>query len=383
MEIKKIIQEFVKQNEHELILLVEELVLIPAPSHKEIKRAEFCRNWLAARGIKQTRMDNAGNMIYEYNVQKEKKNLLFMAHMDTVFAEDTPLAIKRENGRISCPGISDDTVNVAILLLMIKYLYEQSPAFSKGLILCANVCEEGLGNLKGSRELITEYENRILGVVSFDLYRDCIYTECIGSIRYQVKAATRGGHSFSDFGRPNAIERMSEFIRKLYAFPAQKGTDTTYNVGIIQGGTSVNTIASSAEILFEYRSDKEEMLSRCEKFFYDTIDSMQEENVKFSCEIVGKRPCMHDVEQNEIFKMAERCREEVAKVTGVDPVYAKASTDCNIPLSKGIPAICLGLCEGGGAHTAQEWIRENSIVEGLFVGLNILYGMEEITNDKL
>ncbi|MDD6573178.1 MAG: M20/M25/M40 family metallo-hydrolase [Thermoflexaceae bacterium] len=378
MKHEKMIEDFVKQNEKELITLLETLVLIPAPSHKEIKRADFCRKWLDVQGINNVKMDDAGNVIYEYHVQKGTHNLMFMAHLDTVFPEETPLSIKHENGRISCPGISDDTVNAVILLLMMKYLHEYSPELSKGLILSVNVCEEGLGNLKGSRALIEEYEDRLFGVVSFDLYRDCIYTECIGSIRYKVKAVTKGGHSFGDFGKTNAIERMSKFIQELYAFKIPEGTTTTYNVGTIQGGTSVNTIAPSAEILFEYRSDSEEMLLKCEDFFHDIIRRMQTEEVRFSYEIVGKRPCMHNVDRNMVLRMAETCQRAALNVTGIKPVFAKASTDCNIPLSKGIPAICLGLCEGGGAHTLQEWLKESTVLEGLVLGLNVLYGLEEL-----
>lgn len=380
MEAEKRIAAFAENNKEELISLLETLVLIPAPSHNESGKADYCRTWLESQGINEVKMDDAGNVIYEYNMREGKNNIMFMAHLDTVFPEETPLAIKRENGLVCCPGISDDTVNVAILLMMIKFLHENRPQFDTGLIFSANVCEEGLGNLKGSKQLISDYGDRLDKVISFDLYRDRIYTECIGSVRYKVKAVTEGGHSFGDFGKPNAIERMAQFIRELYTFQIPDGIAATYNVGTIQGGTSVNTIAPSAEILFEYRSNSEDMLLKCEEFFHSVIGKMQTEEVQFTYETVGKRPCMHNPDKEMILKMAEICQREVMEVTGIKAAYGKASTDCNIPLSRGIPAICLGLCEGGGAHTLQEWLRESTIPDGLVLGLRIMYRLENINS---
>lgn len=360
------IEEYIEKRYGELIELLETLTVIPAPSFCEKDRELFCRQWLYNKGI-QTKTDKAGNMIYEYNLKE--KNIIFMAHLDTVFPKETKLSIKRENGKIMCPGISDDTVNVVAIMMLIEYLDRHKIDTEYGIILCANVCEEGLGNLYGCRELMEAYKDRVALVVSFDLYRNKIFTDCIGSVRYEVTTYTKGGHSYGDFGNANAIEKLAQLINDLYQYEVPQNSNTTYNVGTISGGTSVNTIAQSAKMLFEYRSDKYEALKHAEEYFYKQIENNKSAECDITCEVVGNRPCSEVIDREYIESIADRVADIIAEVTGDRPTKDKASTDCNIPLSMGIPAICYGLCKGGGAHTLEEWLEEDSIKNGMIIAL--------------
>ena len=236
---------------------------------------------------------------------------------------------------------------------------------SVGLIFAADLGEEGLGNLCGVRALVDHYEKNLCGMAAFDLYRDKMYPICIGSVRYRISAKTKGGHSFLNFGRKNAIAELAGLIGELYRFQTDAASHTTYNVGKIEGGTSVNTIAQDASMLFEFRSEDYRSLEACETYLEQTIAARQSEEVQYSCELVGKRPCARETDPVQMARMT-RCAQKTLKAAdGEEPVCSEASTDCNIPLSRHIPAICVGFCRGGGAHTREEWLDAASVEDGM------------------
>lgn len=367
---EEIIGRFVRDNLSFLRETLEELVQIPAPSHREERRRVYCEQWLDQFGIEH-HSDEKGNLLVPYQIKEGRKNRMLIAHMDTVFEETVPLRIEREGEIWKCPGIGDNTSNVVLILLLAKFLKEYQPDFSTGIWLAVDTCEEGLGNLAGSRALMKEYGDRLCSVLAIDLYRDKIYTECIGSVRYEITAQTPGGHSFADFGSPNAIWVLADFVTKLYQYETEGCT--TYNVGMIHGGTSVNTIAQEASMLFEYRSDSALELKKCKSYLQDCLDQAQKmENVMIQCKAVGERPCMEDVDKDKIEEIAGICQEKIEKACGVLPKKAKASTDCNIPLSLGIPAVCAGFFRGGKAHTHQEWLDMSTAESALKAALEVL-----------
>ena len=367
---KEKIQKFTTEHIPLLEKTLEELVQIPAPSYAEEKRRKYCERWLEQFEI-EYKIDKKGNLFVPYQQKEGKENIMFLAHMDTVFKETVPLDVKKQGDIWKCPGIGDNTVNVVLMLLLAKFLKEYQPCFQKGIYLALDTCEEGLGNLAGSRQLMQDHAQRLSGVIAFDLYRDKIYTGCIGSLRYEITAWTPGGHSFLDFGMPNAIEVLTQLLTQLYQY--RPIPCTTYNVGIIRGGTSVNTIAQEASMLFEYRSDSAGELKKCRAYLEKCLTQVSKrQGVRIQCKTVGERPCMEKADEKKIESMACICRKKLKEATGILPEAAKASTDCNIPLSLGIPSVCVGFFRGGKAHTTEEWIDMSTANSALNAALDIM-----------
>ena len=290
------IEIFVKEQKEELEQLLLTLARIPAPSGKEERRAEFCLNWLHAHGAKEAYVDRAGNVVYLYRRQAQteddlpikmghemdmtaqKRNgagnplVVFDAHMDVVFPDETELPLYEEEGKVFCPGVGDDTANLAVLLMTAAYAAKYQPdTGAYGILFVCSVGEEGLGNLKGVREIAASFGEQIEAFYSFDLHLDVYTSKAVGSLRYRISAQTKGGHSYGDFGNANAIAVLAELITELYGIKVPERGKTTYNVGMISGGTSVNTIAQRAEMLYEIRSDDYEDLMEMKAGFREVL----------------------------------------------------------------------------------------------------------------
>ncbi|MGN6715363.1 M20/M25/M40 family metallo-hydrolase [Anaerocolumna jejuensis] len=371
---KKIIESYLQENHDMLIHLIKELCNIPAPSHKEEKRAEFCKKWLEEQGAEGVFIDEALNVIYPYECGEERPVVIFMAHMDTVFPDLEPMGIKEEDGKLFSPGVGDDTANVAILLMMGRFLAANRPKSTCGIVICANSCEEGLGNLKGSKALVKRYKERLLQVVSFDGYTNEICNCAVGSMRYRIEIKTKGGHSYFDFGNKNAIVSLAELAEHLYEYQVpEDGSKTTYNVGMIQGGTSVNSIAQQAEMLYEIRSDNRASMQQVQAYFEKMIEEYRQSGIQVAVEVVGERPCGNKGEDNiDQKKLEQLCKKIIDSRSGRETGFTSASTDCNIPFSYGIPAVTIGLCLGGSAHTKQEWIFIDSLRPGFAIAADLI-----------
>ena len=238
--------------------IIRELSAIPAPSCHEERRAEYCRNWFVRNGFDGVMTDDALNVIVPVNLKESGPLTVIMAHTDTVFPDMEPLPFRETEEIMYSPGITDDTANLAVMMVCARFFKNNLPSGAGSYLFVANSCEEGLGNLKGCRKIMECYGSRISEFVSLD--SSCmnrIVTEAVGSRRYLVKVKTEGGHSFSNFGNRNAIHVLAGMIDLLYSVkvPVEGNSKTTYNAGTISGGTSVNTIAQSAEMLYEFRSD--------------------------------------------------------------------------------------------------------------------------------
>ncbi len=360
------IKKYIKENEELLYETLREICLIPAPSGKEEKRAAFCKSWLENAGAKGVYIDDAKNVIFPLNCDGKDDITVFSAHTDTVFPDEFPMPYLDDGEKIFCPGVGDDTASLAVLLLLAKYFLEKRILPEKGFLFVCNSAEEGLGNLLGTRKLFSDYEGRIGRFISFDSNLNVINDVCVGSHRYEVKVETCGGHSFQDFGIPSAIFHLSEMVTKIYQInvPQKENCRTTYNVGEIVGGTSVNTIAQSAKMLCEYRSEDKDCLSYMEKEFSRIFESAKKDGVKVDVEKVGDRPC-GKADPEKVSEMIEVLCREIEDVIGEKVITKSASTDCNIPLSLGIPAVCMGVYFGGGSHTREEWIEKKSLPKGL------------------
>lgn len=363
-------EQYLSEHEQELLTLLETLCKIPAPSNHEELRAAFCKQWLEAQGARGVYIDEALNVVFPYCCENSSQIDVFMAHTDTVFPDLTPMEPKCENGRLCCPGVGDDTANLAVLLMCAKYVLSRSLTPQNGILFVANSGEEGLGNLKGVRRIMQDFAGRVSSLVSFDGGLDSIVTTPVGSTRYRIVVKTEGGHSYAAFGNKNAIACLSAIIHEFYAQPIpQNGGRTTYNVGLISGGTSVNTIAQSAECLYEYRSDVRASIATMKEQFDAIIRKHRESGIQIDLEVLGERPCMGDVDHDAHEAMIARFAAILERETGHVPARHSGSTDCNIPLSLGIPAVCFGCYDGDGAHTREEYIEIASLIPGFRVGL--------------
>lgn len=339
------------------IELLTELVQIPAPSGKEAKRAEYICKYLKKYGLKPV-VDTAGNVIIDWNV-KEGGYTVLMAHMDTVFDDENITVIKNGNCLLA-PGIGDDTSNVVLLMKTLEDIAQKELKPLQNVLVVFNVCEEGMGNLKGIRQIMQDYSGRVKEVVSFDLSYNSICMKAVGSKRYRVTVKSPGGHSFHAFGQKGAIEAAADMIHKIYSIPVEnrEDTKTTYNVGMIHGGTSVNTIAQECTFLAEVRSDDTKAMAETEQKMLDVFHMFENtsEGIEILYELIGDRPTDGNVPETEQLALIQKAAAVIEKHTGIQPVLKSGSTDCNIPLSMGIPAISFGGYRGGKAHTRQEWI---------------------------
>ena len=359
------LKAYIQETLPELKELIIELCGIPAPSHHEEKRAEFCRDWLLRNGAspEQVRIDEALNVVCEVPGETEEV-IVFMAHTDTVFPDREPMPYHEENGRMLCPGIGDDTANLAVLLMLARYVLTRGLRSRYTVVFAANSCEEGLGNLKGSFQLMKDYGSRTVEVVSFDGYYSGVANDAVGSTRYEVTVRTEGGHSFGNFGNHNAIHQLSRIINDLYGIEVPTRARTTYNVGVIRGGTSVNTIAQDASMLYEYRSEDLGCQEEMRRQFEAIVEKYRADGLEVEVRVLGNRPCAGEIDRERQQALTEEVTALISRYSGEEPVVSASSTDCNVPLSMGINAICFGVCLGGGAHTREEWIDEASLPVG-------------------
>lgn len=367
----------------EEVELLRTLAQIPAPSGKENKRAAFVAAWLREAGASHVEVDDQKNVLCWVSESPSAGIEVFSAHTDVVFDDLTPLPLRMENGRMYAPGVGDDTANLVGLLMGTRWLLANPEAtYGRTILVVANSCEEGLGNLRGTRALYERYGCRIASHVVFDTTLGNVVHEAVGSIRWRVSCDGPGGHSFKAFGTPNAIVELSRLICALDDLELPSDAITTRNVGTVVGGTTVNSIAAHAEILFELRSTSDACLSTARESFEQTICTFQSSGahsgMHFATEVVGERPASAVTSNPALVALVEKACAATRAATGSSEVnVAPSSTDANIPLSLGIPAVCLGAVRGKGAHTREEWIETASLEDGLVAILFMLSGTSD------
>lgn len=362
------IYSYMDAHREEAQNLLMELAQIPAPSFDEMRRAEFCRDWLKAQGARGVYIDEVKNVIYPVGCTETGPLTVFVAHSDVVFPDTETLPLHIADGRIYCPGIGDDTANAVALLMTAKFIAEHDlKPNGCGVLLVINAAEEGLGNLAGCRALMEKFGSRIREFVSFDSH-DCVLNyRAVGSRRYRVETETAGGHSFQDFGRESAIAHLARLIGMLYAQPVPQEGKTTYNVGTVSGGTSVNTIAQHAGMLYEFRSDTASSLEAMERQFRDALEVCRAQGMTLRVTPVGERPCGAPVDEAVQRAMIARADAATRAYFGRALTFVPASTDCNLPLAAGIPSVCVGCYNGAGSHTREEYVEIASLLPGLKV----------------
>ena len=342
--------------------LAVQIQQIAAPTFKEAVRGQFVSEMFSNEGLSDLQTDSVGNVFARLPGDGTAAPLLVSAHLDTVFPPETDLAIRREPGRIYGPGIGDNSLGVAGLFGLLWSLREAQINLPGDLWLVANTGEEGLGDLRGMKAVTERFRtDPRMYLILEGMAVGQIYYKAIGVRRYKVTAHVAGGHSWTDYGKPSAIHELAQLITKITALRLPANPRTTLNVGRIGGGTSINTLAPEAWMELDLRSSAADVLTDLSHQIEKLIQTETRPDVRFDAQLVGQRPAGEMSVRHPFVRLAESClREE-----GIQPNLTSGSTDANIPLSKGYPALVLGLTNGGGAHTLNEFIATAPLERGL------------------
>ncbi|HSM71145.1 MAG TPA: M20/M25/M40 family metallo-hydrolase [Anaerolineales bacterium] len=357
-----------------IVDLAIQIQQIPAPTFHESKRAEFVRNSFVEEGLQDVMIDDVGN-VYGFLVQNERqrqdtKPLIVSAHLDTVFPLETDLSVKREDDKVYGVGIGDNSLGVAGLFGLIWMLrerhvdYADAPLGAKhgDIWFVANVGEEGLGDLRGMKAVADRFGEDVLAYLVLEgMALGHVYHKAVGVKRYRITATTQGGHSWSDYGQPSAVLELTRLIRQMTSLRLPSRPRTTMNVGKINGGTSINVIPAEAWLELDLRSEGPDELADLVERVERLIEGAGRPGVRIEAKVIGERPAGELSPRHPLIKLAQTCLHK----QGLDTALTSGSTDANIPLSRGYPALVLGVTKGGGAHTKNEFIEVQPLEKGL------------------
>lgn len=341
--------------------LARRICEVPAPTGQEFERARLVAALWQERGYT-PEIDEVGNVYVRRRGSAENAPLLMLlAHIDTVFPASTPIIVRREGNTLHGPGISDNSVSVATMLHTFDLLDELKLETATDLIAVANVGEEGLGNLLGARTAVERYRKHLGAVIVIDGGLGHITHGAVGSKRWRITVRGPGGHSYGSFGTPSAIHGLGRIIAALADLQVPQSPKTTFNVGMIEGGTSVNTIAAEATALLDMRSTDVEALNRLAEQARPLIEQCAGAGLQTEITVLGERPAGERSLSDPLVRLAG----DVLRWLGMEPRYGSSSTDANIPISLNIPAVCLGVTHGEHAHTLQEFFEIPPLGMGL------------------
>ena len=380
---------FARERHAEATEMLRELAAIGAPTRHEQARADWVCEWVFAQtgGEADVAIDDALNVVWHIPAPTHglapshdpaptrdsatDGALVISAHTDVVF-DDERHVVREEAGRMYAPGVGDDTANLVVMLLVARDLWLSRSHLERDVIAVANSCEEGLGNLDGTKALYEREADRVGEHVAFDVHLGEVVGLAVGSHRWRLGVSCAGGHSYFDFGAPNAILELSRLIEGLYDL--ERGASTTVNVGRIEGGTTVNAIAASASALVEYRSTSEAELAAMRSGLESLVEAAMRPGVDVMLEEIGVRPGAAGVDERAQRALVSRALAAYRATCDETVEPESASTDANVPLSLGIPAICVGTVAGEGMHTRGEWVDLASLGRGLALAHLLVYG---------
>ncbi len=366
------------------------LAEIPAPSFQEEQRAAAVKQLLGAAGLT-THRDKIGNVIGELRGANEKEVVILSAHLDTVFPAGTDVKVHRDGERLSGPGISDNGTGLAALVAIARAMQAAKIKPRRTILFAANVGEEGEGNLRGMRALVDAYRPNLKAAIVLDGSGiDHVTTKALASRRLEVSITGPGGHSWSDFGMVNPINALVRGSVRFINTKVPSAPRTTFNLGQIEGGTSVNSIPHEAKLKVDIRSESEEELTRLEAALRECMaagardeqESARDRSkgrLELKVELLGSRPGGELAAGSPVLAALRAADEFVGNHSRLE----RSSTDANIPLSLGIDAIAIGAGgNGGGAHSLQEWYEPSGREMGLKRALLTLLEVAGIADEK-
>ena len=363
---------------------------IPAPSFQEDKRAQAVKEILSTEGLS-VFTDKIGNVIGELRGSQDKEVVMLAAHLDTVFPPGTEIKVRREGDRLLAPGISDNGTGLAALLAVARAIQVAKIKPQRTVLFAANVGEEGEGNLRGMRALVDAYRSKLRAVIVLDGSGiDHVTVKALASRRVEVLITGPGGHSWSDFGMPNPINALIRGSVRFINTKVPTNPRTTFNIGQVEGGTSVNSIPYEAKLKVDLRSEDEDEIVRMEAALReciaagvkDEMDNSRDRSrgkLEWKLNLIGSRPG-GELTQDSALLAELRAADDVV---GNKSRNERSSTDANIPLSMGIEAIAIGAGgNGGGAHSLQEWYEPEGRETGLKRVLLTLLGVSGLAAEK-
>lgn len=338
---------------------------IAAPPFHEATRAAYLKQLLSGAGL-QTEMDSTGNVIGEFP-GKSQDIVLITAHLDTVFPAGTDVHVKKQGGRMLAPGISDNGTGLAALVMVARAFREAKIKTNYTILFVADVGEEGEGNLRGIRALVDRYRQNLKYVIALDgAATEYVTTAAVASRRIEITISGPGGHSWSDFGTPNPIHALGRGISRFVSSHVPEFPRSSFNIGLIEGGSSVNSIPTRAAMKIDLRSESEAELGKLEGILRESVRAGVDAELQASRDrgivgsnlldlkvaVLGVRPAGELAENSPLLAALLAADGQL----GNRSRHERSSTDANIPLSLGIPAISLGAGgHSGGAHTTEEW----------------------------
>jgi acetylornithine deacetylase/succinyl-diaminopimelate desuccinylase-like protein len=366
------------------------LTEIPAPPFQEAPRAAAMKDLLAEAGLS-VQIDKAGNVVGELRGVNEKEMVVIAAHLDTVFPPGTDVKVRRSGDRMDAPGISDNGTGLAALLALARAVQFARLKPQRTILFVADVGEEGEGNLRGMRAIVEAYRAKLKAAVVLDgSGTDHVTTKALASRRLEALITGPGGHSWSDFGMPNPINALVRGSVRFINTKVPASPRTTFNLGQVEGGTSVNSIPHEARLKVDVRSESEDELTRLESALReciaagvrDEMDSARDRSkgkLEWKVELLGSRPGGELAADSALFGALRAADEFVGNQSRIE----RSSTDANIPLSMGIEAISIGAGgSGGGAHSLQEWYDAAGREAGLKRALLTLLGVSGVAEEK-
>ena len=349
-----------RSHTEEIATLAQHICEVPAPTGEEGKRAEFVASLWRERGYT-PEIDAMSNVYVRRGKHSISPVLMLLAHIDTVFPATTPIQVTRNGDVMRGPSIGDNSLSVAAMISIFTLLDELGIETDTDILAVANVGEEGLGNLRGARAAVERYRNNVGAVIAIDGRLGVIVNTAVGSQRWRITVRGPGGHSFGSFGQPSAIHGLGRIIASIADLDVPKTPKTTFNVGLIEGGTSVNTIAPSASAIIDLRSTDITMLHQLADRVRILVEQKVGQGLQTEIEVLGERPAGARSQTDPLVQLAATTLHWL----GIEPSYAASSTDANIPISLNIPALCIGVTYAGRAHTLEEYIQVPPIADGM------------------
>ncbi len=349
---------------------------IPAPTFDEAARAAYISGQFQELGLQEVSIDEKYNVYGLFKgIESALGALMISAHLDTVFAADTPLETRQEGDLLYGPGLGDNSLGVAGLLAIARVLTSGQVPINCDIWFVATTGEEGLGDLGGMKMAFARLSHQVRAVINLEgMALGHVYRAGIAVRRLHITAKAAGGHSWLHFGKPSAIHGLMQLGARITALKLPAAPRTTYNIGVIDGGTTINAIAAEASLWLDLRSEDGEALAALEKAVRDETDRMSSDELKFTVEVVGDRPAGQIPPDHPLIQIAMSALAQISLRGALEA----GSTDANIPLAHGCPAITVGVTRGGNAHRLDEFIEVSPIAAGLHQLILITVGAAQL-----